>query len=897
MPHPGGEKAMARAIEVRLIGVSEQRVSRCVLSSGEETVAEAVAMAFPGFAADCFAADGTVVGAGYPASSASRRIDAWKVPGADPGTWLAVGAFVAKVIVAAAVSAAVSFGISAIMKKRLKTPKYSKQVDDLSDNQYGWDYDATNAVAEGSPVPVLYGERLVLPPVIQQHTITENSTGDSYLSCVFAVAERGAGFSDVITYGETDSGRLDARINHAEWENYLDESLDVSTDEDRLRGQTVYVSYNEDKDTGTETDALTDGLDSTVKGLGSAVYFSLPSAIMVRRIVVRTFNYYLRSSHPTIKRGVQGFSVYGKSSVGKWEYIGRVSSSYWDEGGKRNVARCTFTSNSDKMYSRFMLKDFSRVRLSGSNGDDGTCLSLSCYGDSTTENTIRGGLVEVEANSGLLTQGALSATSQGLWGSLPVSKRLDTTDFTFRTTPGAYPNRLAIHLQWPYGLYSVNQESATASGYDDMSVTIQAMYRPHGSGDDAWLSFGELSKTGTTITDNKASEKRLYYEQELGDSPAESYDVRVRFKTKPEQDPMMQSETIWEGLDEGWDFVPNYPGTATAGMRMKASENLSGGIPQFKILARRMTVIVYNTITSMWEERPASNPAWATYDMIVRPYFDSEHFDLMKEVLDENGDFVFDENGEIVFEFDRKGTLEDYNNGEVDRKWNSGDPLVSVNHSQTRVIYSDFLRWAEFCEANDITCSMYYDGTTTIGEAIEHLLTIGRASLVDRGGSIGVFVDGPADAVDDDGYPVGSFMFDDSNIVADSFSVTYSDRTEYPDAISVTFFDREREYQRYTLRNRYGDDDSGSVYATQTQDITLSACDRKEVAQAYADYMMKQLKIERTYSWKSGMVAMPLEIGDHVVVNGHHATITEVSVTDDHDYSFVAMEYVPERFS
>ena len=140
------------------------------------------------------------------------------------------------------------------------------------------------------------------------------------------------------------------------------------------------------------------------------------------------------------------------------------------------------------------------------------------------------------------------------------------------------------------------------------------------------------------------------------------------------------------------------------------------------------------------------------------------------------------------------------------------------------------------------------------------------------------------------------FAFTDANIVANSWSVQFRDRADLPSEYDVTFFDRDREWNRFTVVARDAELDNEAT-AQNTQSVTLYACDRREVAQAFAEYAIRQNMVSRTYSWSGGIDAMPVEIGDIVSVKGELVRVTSVSVEEDFTRKYEGVEYVDARFA
>lgn len=89
--------------------------------------------------------------------------------------------------------------------------------------------------------------------------------------------------------------------------------------------------------------------------------------------------------------------------------------------------------------------------------------------------------------------------------------------------------------------------------------------------------------------------------------PPDMYDVRVRFYQDPATDTRHSSSVYFEFLQEA---IPNdltYPNTALIGLSIKATDQLSGGLPKVTCLATRTTG-AYGSL---------DNPAWACLDLLT----------------------------------------------------------------------------------------------------------------------------------------------------------------------------------------------------------------------------------------------------------------------------------------
>jgi hypothetical protein len=246
----------------------------------------------------------------------------------------------------------------------------------------------------------------------------------------------------------------------------------------------------------------------------------------------------------------------------------------------------------------------------------------------------------------------------------------------------------------------------------------------------------------------------------------------------------------------------SYPGTSLVALEILATDQISGATPRFSFLVERTYVSVYTGST--WENKPANNPAWACYDMHVNS---------------------------------------DYGAG--------------VDHN--RMIYADFLDWADFCDENGYECNMYFDSFQSFNNAINTISTIGRASVVQKGTNFGVVID----RVDT---PVQ--LFGVGNIIADTFDETFLGRTDRANVIEISYFDAEKDYARQTFELRTATYDTDIDIEEKKIQIVLYACTDKTMAIRYGQFLLNcNGYLIRTVSFETGVDSLASEVGDVIYVS------------------------------
>ncbi len=856
-----------------------------------DTVEIVVSRAYPKAKMNCFARGAKVLQPDAKVNPGDN-IMAWMVPG-DPATitWasvMAVMEIVAKTIITAAWIGSIVYSVYSFVQARklakaAKNTTYGKEVSDTSDTNYGWDFDSSNAVTEGSPLPVLYGKRRVIPPVIQQRATVSDLSNKEFLEVIVGVAQGGAGFADTISYPLDEQGDIDILLNHASWKNYVSKTQFVDDSSETINrvnsGISVYNGVYYENGTlnaygpAEDLSNLKDGnITTRAKSLaGSQNYDSRNSpGFSGTKGTKYTRNFYLVLSNPCkitevrfyISRAATTFNVYAGNSTNITEFT-RIG--VFSGNGTKNSWKVCRCNTKGKFYQYVLITDFRHSAKA-------LFYEIEVYGSiNTSEEEGYTGYAEVDTRAGSYKQDPMTICN-GVWAALNVNKGLNTSWFTFATSTGASPETLAITLEFPYGLYDISG-SVMAS----KTVKIACEYRTVDSAGTpgTWTKFNSDFDASSVyeISDATTDSKKVQLETDENFTAGyDHYEIRMKFYEDPGLSSNVRGACNWTIVEEGYSHKPSYPRTACAAVKMLATENLSGGAPQIKVMAERKYVMVYNSVDAEWQAKPASNPAWAAYDVLVRPVFDDS---TLNDLEDELGNVtpLFDEDT-LTFAVDPT------------------DYLREEAFPHTRVKYSDFAEWADFCDEEQITMSMYFDGTSSVTDCLQYLCDIGRAGIVNRGNVIGVVVDRSAVNMDDLNNPLPLFNFDDSNIVADTYSENYSDRSNFPTEVQVTYYDKDREYSRKSVIVRNDD----SIVNHNTKDVTLYTCDDRDVALRHAEYILNMNLIKKGYAWTGDLDSMPLDMGDLVSIYGNLATITGVTFDDEMRRQFTAVNYSHERF-
>lgn len=177
-----------------------------------------------------------------------------------------------------------------------------------------------------------------------------------------------------------------------------------------------------------------------------------------------------------------------------------------------------------------------------------------------------------------------------------------------RTSDSTKASALDVTLEFPAGLYHVNDKG----DYDNATATFLLEYRKGQS--DSWHNF-KKGDTGYHYSVTAATNSALRRTFSVTGLEAGQYDVRVTAVNKPTSS-RYQSMVNWSIMTSYIDGIYSRPNKVLVALRIKANNQLSGGVPSLNWRQTRKTVLVHNPETGYYEQRAADNPIWACYDIL-----------------------------------------------------------------------------------------------------------------------------------------------------------------------------------------------------------------------------------------------------------------------------------------
>lgn len=419
-----------------------------------------------------------------------------------------------------------------------------------------------------------------------------------------------------------------------------------------------------------------------------------------------------------------------------------------------------------------------------------------------------------------------------------VGLELDVNAPLVRTSDSASASSLEVTLEWPAGLYHINDDS----NFGNAATKFRIEYRK--SGADTWTLDKEYTETAAT---NEALRKSY----QINGLEEGRYDVRVTLLSKPSssRDQAMVQWTLLTSYNNG---VYARPGKVLVAMRILATNQLSGGVPSVSWRQKRSTVWVYNPNESAYEQQPANNPIWAAYDIMHQCRYlknintgemEFVHYGCSHENLDAYYD-QWKEAADYAFEMIAN------ENGEKEHRY-------------------------EF--------DAFFDTAQKRITAAQKAAAVGHAVIIAHGRNYGIVVDRPGHI---------SQIFGEGRTTVSSVKGSFTSKEDRARAVDVTYNDEHNDFKNtmMTVRSPLYNKDTGVDNTTQ---LTLFGVKRR--SQAYREAVTalatseRQLQFIELQTDIDGIVA---EYGDIV---GYNHTVSRIGIASGRLASATASKVVLDK--
>lgn len=383
-----------------------------------------------------------------------------------------------------------------------------------------------------------------------------------------------------------------------------------------------------------------------------------------------------------------------------------------------------------------------------------------------------------------------------------------------RSTDSDQCNAIELTFTWPGGIYSTNDKG----NFTNLTARFTIGIRKTGSRD-AWLEQVCAVTAGTNQT-----VRRSFKFEGL---EAARYDVRVLPTTMPmtsRQNAMMRWSTLSTYINSGQFVRPN---KVLIGLRIKATNQLNGGIPNLNWRQKRMHVLVFNPRTRQYEEKSAQNPIWAAYDIL-------HHCRRLKNITTGQFEYVVDGCPADRFSkyFDEWQKAADY-----------ADEMVDDGNGSTERRFQ---------------LDAFFDTKQKRYEAANKAAQVGHATIVRHGVNLGIVVDMPGTMKQ---------IFGEGRTTASTVSGSFSSRDERARSVQITYNDEQRDFKNtefFVRSARYAENKN---LQDNTANVTLFGVSRRSQAHREALYYLATNERQlQTIQLSADVNALVCEYGDIIGV-------------------------------
>jgi len=389
-----------------------------------------------------------------------------------------------------------------------------------------------------------------------------------------------------------------------------------------------------------------------------------------------------------------------------------------------------------------------------------------------------------------------------------------------------------VLLRLNNGLY----QQSSNGGINSWSVTYKVEYKLHSEG--SWINLGE-----TTISDNSRSPVRRTF-RKTGLSPGK-YDIRVtRTSDDSSLDPLKQGDLTWYQLDELKTDSLNYPNTALLGLKLLATDQLSGGMPNITTVVKGKKVLIPNILNG------ATPVAWEAY------YWDGANYRLLID--------------DTLLSWDGSTFVERYCANPV---WCLRDFVTNNRYGLGEFINSSnldavsLLEMSRYCEEKiadgeggfekRFRMDVVIDSNTKALDVLIQLCATFNAMPVYGAGGISFKIDKQASPTQ---------LFSMGNIIKDSFTQSWKTLKETPNVIEIQFMDKNKGYRQETIA--YIDEEVLAAGDPMRKSQVRLFTTKASYAIRAGRYALKVAKyINRSISFKAGIDAVACQAGDIISVS------------------------------
>lgn len=389
-----------------------------------------------------------------------------------------------------------------------------------------------------------------------------------------------------------------------------------------------------------------------------------------------------------------------------------------------------------------------------------------------------------------------------------------------RSTDSSDVNRIDVTVTFPSGIYYQKDDG----NFGDQTARFNIAYRVTGTNN--WSSH-DYSITRAT---NQAIRKTYSF----SGLASARYDVRVTAVETPltnRRCALMQWSILSAYIYTGAFVRPN---KVLVAMRVKATSQLNGGVPNLTWTQIRRNVWVYDPTAKTYVQKPADNPIWAAYDIL-------HQCRRLKNV--NTGAYEF------VVEGTPKERFTAYWQEWVDAAAYADEMVTTNDGTKEKRFQFDAI----------------FDTSMKRLEAANKAANVGHAVIIQHGTQFGIAVDKPG---------VMRQIFGEGRTLMSSFNGSFSSLDDRARSVEITYNDKDNDYKNteFFIRSaRYAQD---VELQDNTAQLTLFGVSRR--SQAYREGMYLLATNERqleTVTFSADINAIVCEYGDIIGVSHSVARI------------------------
>ena len=390
-----------------------------------------------------------------------------------------------------------------------------------------------------------------------------------------------------------------------------------------------------------------------------------------------------------------------------------------------------------------------------------------------------------------------------------------------RSTPTNRCKDLSVLIDCPSGLYHVNDEGNN----ENLTVTFKIEYKKSGAAATTFVEVGTYSLTGNT-SDEITKEYRWQ-------APVEDkYDVRVTLISAPHTNRDV-STVVFKYITAYLNQAFSHPNQVLLGFKIRATNQLSGNLPNITWKQKRNNVLVYNPRTKTYEEKRADNPIWAAYDIL-------HHCRKLYNINTDKYEYV-------VLGCKHECLDKYYPQWESAALYADDMILNNENEYEKRFLFD------------------YFYGTELKRyDAAQRAATVGHSCILIHGNYYGIITDKPASI---------SQIFTNGNITKSTIQGSFNAKEDRARSVEITYNDSENDFKntQFCLRSPYFNQDDDN-----TAKLTLYGVKRR--TQAFREGIRALATNERqlqTLDLQTDINGICCEYGDVV---GYSSEVSNIGV-------------------